>query len=160
MVAIESDETARRIARTLIPPTVLKEHKDILHIPAALRRGTHDLYFDTSPCQPWSRLNKDCIGFRDTRARPMKASMSLYADLKQVNPNIKLFAENVTPHHDRGSTAHQYGAAGWEVRHAPKSTKRIPSEEESYQKPDQKVSGGSTSAGLAGSTNPLAGTFK
>ena len=55
---------------------------------------------------------------------------------------------------------HINGAAGWEVRHALKPTKRIPSEEEGHQKPDQKVSGGSTSAGLAGSTNPLAGTFK
>ena len=55
---------------------------------------------------------------------------------------------------------HINGAAGWEVRHALKSTKRIPSEEEGHQKPDQKVSGGSTSAGLAGSTNSLAGTFK
>ena len=55
---------------------------------------------------------------------------------------------------------HINGAAGWEVRHALKPTKRIPSEEEGHQKPDQKVSGGSTSAGLAGSTNSLAGTFK
>jgi len=49
---------------------------------------------------------------------------------------------------------HINGAAGWEVRHALKPTKRIPSEEEGHQKPDQKVSGGSTSAGLdlAGST--------
>ena len=34
---------------------------------------------------------------------------------------------------------HINGAAGWEVRHALKPTKRIPSEEEGHQKPDQEA---------------------
>jgi len=114
-VAIENDTTARQIARTLVPPEALKEHENMLSLPAALSREKHDLYLDTCPCQPWSRLNKDCIGFRDTRARPMKASMALYASLKKANPNIKLFAENVTPHHHLANDA-AVMAKGWGVK--------------------------------------------
>jgi site-specific DNA-cytosine methylase len=114
-VAIENDKTARQIARTLVPPEALREHENMLSLPAALSREKHDLYIDTCPCQPWSRLNKDCIGFKDTRARPMKASMALYANLKKANPSIKLFAENVTPHHHLAKDA-AVMATGWGVK--------------------------------------------
>lgn len=93
--AIEVDDTCKQVARRIVPKYALREVHNMSHIPASLHREHYDLYLDTCPCQPWSRLNNDCIGFKDTRSRPMHFSMELYNNLKKVNPRIKLLAENV-----------------------------------------------------------------
>jgi hypothetical protein len=99
--SIETDATCRAVAESLIPQHQLDvvEPHDITAIPHdhPVRTQVYDLYMDTSPCQPWSRLRVNPPGFADARAKPMLASMQLYQQLKAINPDMKLIAENVVP---------------------------------------------------------------
>jgi hypothetical protein len=99
--SIEDNLVCRDIASSIIHPDIL-HHVTPYNInsinedhPIHLER--FDLYVDTCPCQPWSRLRKYPGGFCDYRAMALLSSMKLYTSLKKSNPAMRLIAENVQP---------------------------------------------------------------
>ena len=98
--SVDIDPECRAITSHVVPRGVLHEPThDMRHIPEQILQTSYDLHIDTSPCQPFSRLQPNPPGFRDTvRTAPMAAAARLHHALKKVNPDIKHLVENVSFH--------------------------------------------------------------
>jgi len=101
-ISIENDPVCRSVTRKLVPDRHLQEPtNDVTRIPNSLWNDADiDLHIDTSPCQPFSRLQDSPLGFRDLeRTAPMREAAKLFKRLKQNNPHVtKKLVENVAFH--------------------------------------------------------------
>ena len=99
--SIEIDPDCRATADSFIPKSVIKHiaPHDVNKVPGWVKKTHYDLHINTSNCQPFSRLQDEPLGFKDSRAKAMVSAAALHRELKKVNPNILVFVENVIPHH-------------------------------------------------------------
>ena len=99
-ISIESDPKCREITRSIVPEHVLQTPThNVNNIPNELYSTHIDCHINTSPCQPFSRLQDSPKGFRDKeRTSPLIAAANLHTRLKQTNPDIKMMVENVEFH--------------------------------------------------------------
>jgi site-specific DNA-cytosine methylase len=121
--SIEKNQLCRDVATSIIDDNILTHvaPHDIEEFPADhyIYNVRIDIYMDSCPCQPWSRLRHNPPGFDDPRAEPLRRSMSMYQRLLKINPHMKLIAENVTPHHtlaaDTATMSTGWSAPAYEV---------------------------------------------
>ena len=99
--SIETDPGCREVTKRLIPPEQLREPcHDVTAVPAQFWQTHIDLHINTSPCQPFSRLQTRPAGFKDVkRSQPMVSSAELHRRLRRTNPHIRKLVENVRFHH-------------------------------------------------------------
>jgi hypothetical protein len=104
--SVEADANCRAVTDQIIPSS------ELIHVTSpdgqhdttkCVRFFDHvhaDYFLDTSPCQPFSRLQKHPKGFEDHRAKPMLAAANILSKLRLNNPGICYTVENVEPHPD------------------------------------------------------------
>ena len=72
-VSVENDPKCRAVTRRVVPAAHLDDSvHDVCNVPPWLQNSYFDLHINTSPCQPFSRLQSHPRGFRDPRAEPMR----------------------------------------------------------------------------------------
>ena len=96
--ASEIDPTCILIAEKLIPAHVYVNVGNILSCASKLDLVHVDLHVSTAPCQPWSSLVHNPLGFDDHRAQAFIASNTIHKRLAFTNPDIQYLVENVRHH--------------------------------------------------------------
>ena len=99
-IAVDTDPTCREVAAQIVPSHVLNHTwHDVTQRPQWANSLIVDVHLDTSPCQPFSRLQRNPKGLNDPRAEPAKAAAAFHAyHLRANNPRCLHLVENVQFH--------------------------------------------------------------